>query len=80
MKKCPPIDFTPISTYSISLRDNKVNIRVHFATDPWAGGRFAHFYASLPRPRGFDTLRGVVDAVVTARQADRPVVPATGGT
>jgi len=79
MKKIVPIDLQSIKTYSLTTRDNKVNVRDHFARSPQAGSSFASFYASLPRLLGADSLRGVVDAVVAARRAGRPVVLAIGG-
>jgi len=79
MTKYTPIDLAPIHTYSIATRDNKVNVREHFAGTPQSGGSFAAFYDSLPHLLGADSLRGVVDAVVAARRADRPVVLAMGG-
>lgn len=74
-----PIDLSSIKTYSIKTRDNKVNVREHFATPPRAGLSFAEFFAGMPRLLGADSLRGVVDAVVEARRRDRPVVLAMGG-
>ena len=79
MKKIEPIDLHAIKTYSLATRDNKVNVREHFALTPQAGGSFASFYDSLPHLLGADSLRGVVAAVVAARHADRPVVLAMGG-
>jgi hypothetical protein len=79
MKKAVPIDLQSIKTYSLATRDNKVNVREHFASTPPSGGSFADFYRSLPRLLGADSLRGVVDAVLAARRAGRPVVLAMGG-
>ena len=79
MHKIKAIDFQAIKTYALTSRDNKVNVREHFALTPQAAGSFASFYASLPRLLGADQLRGAVDAVVTARRAGRPVVLAIGG-
>ncbi|TLM66180.1 MAG: hypothetical protein FDZ69_06815 [Deltaproteobacteria bacterium] len=73
------LDLSRIKTYSITTRDNKVNIGEHFADPPQAGMSFARFYAGLPRLLGADSLRGVVDAVVAARRNGRPVVLAIGG-
>lgn len=79
MSKQKLIDLSGIKTYSIASRDNKVNVREHFASAPRAGGSFADFYAALPRLLGADSLRGVVDGVVAAHRAGRPVVLAIGG-
>jgi hypothetical protein len=53
--------------------------RLEQARTPQAGGSFASFYDSLPQLLGADSLRRVVDAVVAARRAGRPVVLAIGG-
>jgi hypothetical protein len=79
MKKYQPVDLAPVKTYSIRTRDNKVNIRQHFACVPEAGMSFADFFDRLPRLLGADQLRGVVEAVVRAREKGRPVVLAMGG-
>ena len=78
-KKYERIALDGVHTYSITTRDNKVNIRDHFAKTPEAGLSFADFYDRLPRLLGADNLRGVVDAVVAAREKGRPVVLAMGG-
>ena len=79
MKTPASIDPARVKTYSITTRDNKVNVREHFAAPPKAGGSFATFYDSLPRLLGADSLRGVVDAVVDAHRKQHPVVMAIGG-
>ena len=79
MNPYKPIDLSGIKTYSIKTRDNKVNISEHFAGAPTAGMSFEDFFDSLPRLLGADSLRGVVDAVVNAREKGRPVILAMGG-
>ncbi len=79
MKKYKPLDLSAIKTYSIKTRDNKVNVHDHFATAPESGMTFGSFYDSLPKLLGADNLRGIVDAVVSAREKGRPVVLAMGG-
>jgi len=74
-----PIDLADIKTYSIRTRDNKVNVEEHFAAAPRAGMLFGEFFDSLPHLLGADQLRGVVEAVVRAREAGRPVIAALGG-
>ena len=74
-----PVDLSKIRTYSITTRDNKVNVRDHFAGVPEPGMSFSAFFDSLPRLLGADSLRGVVDAVVRAREKGRPVILAMGG-
>jgi len=79
MKRFVPIDFAGVKTYSIRSRDNKVNVKDHFARRLEPGASFEDFYSALPRLLGADSLRGVVDAVVRAREKDRPVILAMGG-
>jgi hypothetical protein len=79
MKKYVPIDLEKVQTYSIKSRNNKVNVRDHFAQPLEAGRSVASFLDSLPRLLGADSLRNVVDAVVLARKNKRPVVLAMGG-
>ena len=79
MSKQKRIDLAGIKTYPIASRDNKVNVRDHFAGRFQAGMSFAAFYDALPRLLGADSLRGVVEAVLAAREAGRPVVLAIGG-
>ncbi len=79
MKKYRPIDLSAVNTYPLASRDNKVNIRDHFARPLQAGMSCADFLAGLPRLLAADSLRAVADAVVQARSKDRPVVLAVGG-
>jgi hypothetical protein len=79
MSKYQPIHMDKIKTYSIASRDNKVNVREHFACSPEPGMTLASFIDRLPRLLGADSMRGVVDAVVRAREKGRPVVLAIGG-
>ena len=79
MKKYVPIDLGKVQTYSIKSRNNKVNVHDHFAEPLKAGRSVVDFLDSLPRLLGADSLRGVVDAVVTAREKGHPVVLAMGG-
>jgi len=79
MGKLKPLDFAAISTYPLASRDNKVTIHDHFANAPEVGMSLADFLDHLPRLLGADNLRDVVDAVVKAHQAEKPVVMAIGG-
>jgi len=79
MKRYMPIDLSSVSTYPLATRDNKVKVSEHFARPLEARASFAAFYESLPRLLGAESLRDVVDAVVTARRNGRPVVMAIGG-
>lgn len=79
MKRYHLMDFSGVKRYSIATRDNKVKVGEHFAEPPRAGRSFSEFFDSLPHLLGADNLRGVVDAVVNAREKGRPVVLAMGG-
>ncbi len=79
MKKYEPIDLSGVRTYSVKGRDNKVNVQDHFPPPPRAGGSFLEFFDGLPPLLGAESLHAVVDAVVKARKAGRPVVLAMGG-
>lgn len=77
--KYSPVELSQVKTYSIQSRDNKVNVREHFAGVFNSGMSFEDFFSAMPRVLGADNLRGVVDAVVRAREKDRPVILALGG-
>src|SRR6056297_57308 len=79
MSRYQPIGTEKVSTYSIASRDNKVNVDQHFAGRLRAGMSFEAFLNGLPRLLGADSLRGVVRAVLAAREKGRPVVLAIGG-
>jgi len=72
-------DFKSIKTYPLASRNNKVNVHEHFSGLFKSGMSFADFYASLPRLLGAESLRSIVDAIVTARRAGHPVIMAIGG-
>jgi len=78
-KRYQPIDVSAVRTYSIRSRNNKVNVREHFAAPVRPGGSFADFFAGLPDLLGAQNLKGVVEAVAAARRRDRPVILAIGG-
>ncbi len=78
-KKYSPISTSKVKTYSITTRNNKVNVKDHFAAPLSVDTSFETFIDSLPRLLGADSLRGVVDAVIRAREKDKPVVLAIGG-
>ena len=79
MKNYHPVDLSAVKTYSIRTRDNKVNVQEHFARSLSAGMSFDDFFTALPRVLGAEQLRGVVEAVVGAREKGRPVILAMGG-
>jgi len=79
MKKYTPIDPTGIKTYSITTRDNKVNVEEHFAGRVTHGMSFAGLLDTMPSLLGADALRAVAGKIVAAREQGRPVVLAMGG-
>ncbi|PLX71565.1 MAG: hypothetical protein C0614_14330 [Desulfuromonas sp.] len=79
MPRYEPIDISKVETYSIKTRQNKVNVNEHFAAPVKAKASFSDFVERLPNVLGADSLRHVVEAVVTAHRAERPVVAAIGG-
>ncbi len=79
MKRYAPILMENIKTYSLKDRNNKVNVKEHFAAPPAAKSSFCDFFASLPNLLGAESLRGVVAAIINAHRKQRPVVLAMGG-
>ena len=79
MSRYKQVDLSKIKTYSIKTRNNKVTVAEHFASPVRAGMTCQEILDSLPKLLAADSLRGVVEAVVNARQKDRPVVLAIGG-
>jgi hypothetical protein len=72
-----PIDLTRVRTQPLEQRANKVSVEL-FAQPPCKGRSAADFVASLPRLLAADDFRAVVDAVIRARRAKRPVVVGLG--
>lgn len=79
MKKYIPIDAAKVKTYSIKTRNNKVNVQQHFGKPVERSMTCDSLLDAMPRLLGADALRDVVDKIVRAREADRPVVLAMGG-
>lgn len=77
--KYKPLDFSGITTYPISERKNKMNVKDDFALPVTAGMSVSDLLASLPRQLGASSLNRVIDAIVAARQKGKPVVVAMGG-
>ncbi len=73
-----PVDLRRVRTIPLKQRPNKVD-RERFARSPRPGQSFAEFLASLPNVLAGEDLRTVVQAIVVARQAGRPVLVAIGG-
>jgi hypothetical protein len=77
--KYEPLEFHNIKTYPIGSRISKVNIMDHFAGQLSQGMSFGQWFDSLPHLLGANSLRGIVQAIVDAREKGRPVVLAMGG-
>lgn len=77
MKDFPLIDLQDITTYSI--KERKRLVQVENFVSPWKkGGSFATFLSSLPDILTGKEFRAIVEAVVAAVRANRPVVIAMG--
>lgn len=72
-----PVDLRRLRTFSIARRAHKV-ARDAVAGLPPPDARFAEWWKSLPDLLATRELRAVVDAILAARRADRPVVFALG--
>jgi hypothetical protein len=76
-KAYKPIDLTDLQTRSVHQRRHKASVTA-LAGLPPAGASAAQLLAALPDTLGAASFRRVVDAIVDARQNDRPVVAAFG--
>ncbi len=77
-KRYTPIDLTNLKTFRIDEREHKVSLdAVAKRTEPNAS--MAEWLDALPDFLGVRELRAIVEAVIAARKADRPVVFAMGG-
>ena len=72
-----PADLSGVRTYPLRDRVHKVGV-AQFASPVDGKGTLGAFLDGLPRLLGAQTLRDLADAIVTARQAGRPVVLAMG--
>ncbi|NLC70890.1 MAG: hypothetical protein GX751_05965 [Desulfuromonadaceae bacterium] len=79
MKKKEPADLTQVKTYPIVSRDNKVNVREHFARAFPPNLSFGDFFSRLPNLLGAENLRQVAEDILSARDQGKPVVMALGG-
>ena len=77
--KIQPIDLSGVTTYPIAERKNKVSLQHDFAGDITAGMSVSALLAALPNQLGGESLNAVINAVVKARDKDKPVVIAIGG-
>lgn len=75
--KYPQLDLSQVRTYSVRERQNKVGT-TEFATPLAKGASFSEYFDSLPDILAGRELRAVVDAIVTARKNDRPVIITMG--
>ncbi|HYO80177.1 MAG TPA: hypothetical protein VES20_02145, partial [Bryobacteraceae bacterium] len=73
-----PISLRDLRTIPIAERGGKVRVE-HFASVPSPGSGSRALLDSLPCLLAGDTLRGIVDALVQARQAGKPVIWGFGG-
>ena len=72
-----PIDTTRITTYSIQDRRHKASVS-DLASLPRAGATAAELLAAFPDTLGAAAFRRIINAIVDAVRADRPVVAAFG--
>ena len=64
-----PINLSRLRLHSIRDREHLARVDAA-AVLPAPGASFADWFGSLPKCLGADQLRAVVDAIITARQAD----------
>ena len=72
-----PVDLTRLRTYSAQNRGHKVAVE-RMARLPQAGASVRELMDALPDYLGAAELRAVIDAIVAAKRAGRPVVCAMG--
>lgn len=70
--KCK-IDLSKLKTYPISKRKSKVSYK-DFAKPPLKGISFFDFYETLPNILAGNSFKAVVDAIVSARKKEKPVI------
>ncbi len=78
MRKRTPVDLKKVRTHAIGTRENKVGV-AQFGRPSRKGEGFSSFLDSLPDILAAQDFRAVVDAVLRAHRAGRPVVMAMGG-
>ena len=72
-----PVDLNRVKTYSVAKRSHRVHLDAVAGT-PSPGASARELLDSLPDFLGARALGAVVEAVVSAVKADRPVVLAMG--
>lgn len=73
-----PVDLTGLRLHSVHDREHLAEVGRAAGTPP-AGATFAEWFDALPDYLGAKRLRGAIEAIVTARRGQRPVVFAMGG-
>ena len=69
-----PIDLSRVKTLPLAGRRNKVSVADFAPASGGAGESFRSFLDRLPRQLAGLELRGLIDAIVRARQSNRPVI------
>src|SRR5258706_10626964 len=72
-----PADFSRLNTFPIDRRAHKFDVQGQ-AGLPDAGSTFRQWWDCMPQYLGANAFREVVQAILNARRADRPVVMALG--
>jgi hypothetical protein len=73
-----PVDFGALRTVSLEARGGKVRVS-DFAHAYQKGAGVPGLLRSMPRMLAADSLRGVIDSILAARAAARPIVWGLGG-
>jgi hypothetical protein len=76
-KEIKPVDLSKIKTRSIKNREHKTKIKDFIDLDKFQGN-FDSFFQSLPNILKAYDLKELVEAVVTSRKNNKPVILATG--
>ncbi len=77
MNPHPQLDLSPVNTYSVAERENKVEIGA-FAKNLDAGASFSDFFDSLPDILAGSELRAIVSAIVEAKKSGKKVLMTMG--
>jgi hypothetical protein len=77
-KRYLPIDLSGITTYPLLSRKNKMTVANDFGAPLRAGMSVSELLSALPNQLGASHLNTIIDAVVAARRAGKPVILAMG--
>lgn len=77
MKRYRPVSLKPVKTCSLHARKSRVSIQ-SFSSTYTKGSSFSQFLSGLPDFLAAADFRSVVQAIVSARKKDRPVVLGMG--